>query len=106
MIIKLISTILFLSLFGCGTHSHQAQVNKYAYIQIIGEINEEKMVLDNGLPIILGDSTESFDLNGKTATKIRVQQGRHRITIYRKGGIIVDRLFYVSPGNVFEVELP
>ena len=106
MIIKLISVVLFLFLFGCGTHSHQTQVDKYSYIQVIGEVNEEKMVLDNGPPIALGDSTESFHLNGRTATKIRIQQGRHRITIYRRGQIILDRVFYVSPGNIFEVELP
>lgn len=98
--------LFILGLFSCGSYKHQAQLDKYAYFQITGELNGEKLVLDNGTPVAVEDEYESFDLNGRQATRIRVNQGKHRVTIYREDKVIVDRVFYVSSGNVFELELP
>ena len=105
LMIKITIGALLLTLSSCGTHEQKSQVNNYSYIQIIGEINKEKLVLNNQLPIKLS-SLESFKLGGEVATKIRIKQGRHRVTIYRGKEIILDRAFYVSPGNTFELELP
>ncbi|OIQ15954.1 MAG: hypothetical protein BM556_16805 [Bacteriovorax sp. MedPE-SWde] len=97
--------LLFITI-SCGTYKSQTQIDKYSYLQLVGEVNGEKLILDNGTAIKLGESTESFDLNGRTVTKIRIERGKHIVKITRNNEIIINRTFFVSSGNVFEMELP
>ena len=55
---------------------------------------------------VLGESLESFDLNGRTATRIQILPGTHEITLTRAGKMIMHRKIYVSDGHDFEVVLP
>ena len=106
MKVKLFILSLALLLVSCGSFKSQTQVDNYSYLQIVGEVDGEELSIDGRGGIVLGDTTESFDLNGKTVTKIRVEKGKHTMKISRNGKLIVNRVFYVSEGNIFEVELP
>jgi hypothetical protein len=91
---------------GCGTYQATTQVDDKAYVQIMGKPNAETIEIDGHSVGVLGDQLKSFYLNGRTATKIQIAKGTHRIKILRDGKVIVYRTFFVSSGNVFEVDLP
>ncbi len=103
LILALFTSLL---LTACGTYQANTQVDDSAYLQIMGEPNAEVVELDGQSIGTLGDQLKSFDLNGRTATKIQVPQGTHKIKIIRNGKAVIYREFYVSSGNVFEVSLP
>ena len=103
---KFITIIILAGLFSCGTYRQQTQVNESTYLQIIGEPKGETLILDNDVPIVLDDDIEISEINGQTVMKFRITKGKHTIKILRDGKIIVNRVFYISSGNVFELELP
>jgi hypothetical protein len=94
-----------LALTACGTYQQTVQVDDKAYLLIIGEANGNVVTIDNGKPLELEKDTTSFDLNGVTATKIEVSIGTHTVKISKNGELKVNRKFYVSTGNSFEVKL-
>ena len=96
---------LLLTLTACGSYQQTVQVQDKSYLLIIGDPTGSVLTIDNGQPIKLGEDTSSFDLYGKTATKIQLKIGNHTIKIIRNGEVRVHRKFYVSNGNNFEVEL-
>lgn len=104
---KKLSLILgmFLALTACGSYQQTVQVQDKAYLLIIGDPSGSILTIDNGNPIKLGIDTSSFDLYGKTATKIQIQIGTHTVKIVKNGEIKVYRKFYISNGNSFEVEM-
>lgn len=102
--ILMIISALFL-LVGCGTYSQTVQVDDNAYLLLIGEPSGHVVTIDAGQPIDLSNDTTSFNLNGKTATKIQVLTGTHSVKIVKDGNLLVNRKFYVSTGTSFEVQL-
>lgn len=96
---------MVLALAGCGTYEQTVQVDDKAYLLIIGDPAGGIATIDNGTPLTLGKDTVSFDLNGQTATKIEIPIGSHTIRITKNGELRVNRKFYVSTGNSFEVRL-
>ena len=75
---KKLSLILgiILTLTGCGSFQQTVQINDKSYLLLIGEPAGNILTIDNGKPIKLGVDTSSFDLRGKTATKIQVEVGQ------------------------------
>lgn len=96
---------LALTLIACGSFQQTTQVDDKAYLLIIGEPTGSIVTIDNGPPMELGKDTSSFELNGVTATKIEISIGTHTVKITKNGDIQVNRKFYVSTGNSFEVKL-
>jgi len=96
---------LILTLTACGSYQQTVQVQDKSYLLIIGDPSGSILTIDNGQPIKLGVDTSSFDLYGKTATKIQIEIGTHTIKIIKNGEVIIHRKFYVSNGNSFEVEM-
>ncbi|MFV1985099.1 MAG: hypothetical protein ACC657_16240 [Thiohalomonadales bacterium] len=100
--------IILLSLFiisSCSTYRQSVQVDEKSYLLLIGEHRGNVIIIDDGKPINIDDETVSFDLNGKTATKIQISTGSHTLKIMKNGTLTVNRKFYVSAGKSFEVQL-
>ena len=97
---------LLVLLVGCGTYSHQVASDGSSYLLLIGEPEGESVKIDGAAPFVLGKNTESFDLNGREATKIRIPRGKHRVKITRGGNLLLDRVFFISEGQSFELEIP
>lgn len=102
-LLVLIGTVLALT--ACGSFQQTVQVDDKAYLLIIGEPSGSIVTIDSSEPLELGKDTVSFDLNGQTATKIEISIGSHTVKITKNGNIKVNRKFYVSTGNSFEVKL-
>jgi len=94
-----------LMITGCGKYSQTVQVSDDAYLLLMGDTTGYVLVIDNDSPVDLENDTTSFDLNGKTATKIKIVTGAHTIKITKNGNVTINRKFYVSTGNSFEVNL-
>jgi hypothetical protein len=101
--ITMIAPLLILT--ACSTYSHSVQVDDKAYLLLIGEPDGALLTIDNGRPIDLDKNTTSYELHGKTATKIQVSIGSHSVKVIRDGILVINRNFYVSTGTSFEVEL-
>jgi len=99
----IILTLVLIS--SCSTYRQSVQVDDKAYLLLIGEPDGNIITIDNGKKINLSEETVSFDLNGKIATKIQISTGSHTLKIMKKGILKVNRKFYVSAGNSFEVQL-
>lgn len=100
--------IIIMALFvitSCGTYRQSVLVDDKAYLLLIGDPNGSVVTIDNGKQIDLSQETTSYDLNGKTATKIEVSIGSHTVKIIKNGNLTVNRKFYVSTGTSFEVQL-
>lgn len=104
---KKLSLILgmILMLTACGSYQQTVQVQDKSYLLILGDPSGSILTIDNGKPIKLGVETTSFDLYGRTATKIQIQIGAHTVKIVKNGEVRVHRKFYISNGNSFEVEM-
>lgn len=107
MILKkfFILTILIVFVSGCGTYRQSVQVDDKAYLLLIGNPGGNVVTIDNNKPIRLAEETASYNLNGRTATKIQVSIGTHTVTVEKDGKVIIKRKFYVSTGDSFEVQL-
>ena len=107
MILKklFILTTLIIFITGCGTYRQSVQVDDKAYLLLIGNPRNHIVTIDNDRPIRLDEETTSYNLNGKTATKIQVSIGTHTVTVEKDGKVIIKRKFYVSTGDSFEVQL-
>jgi len=105
MKILLIILGIMLTLTACGMYQQTVQVDDKAYLLIIGDPSGNVVTIDNAKPIELEKDTVSFDLNGATATKIEITIGAHTVKIVKNGKLKVNRKFYVSTGNNFEVRL-
>ena len=104
-LILLISIVFFFTACG-GKNYTVSQVSSHAYLLIKGETTKEKLFLDSSRVIVLGKDTDSYTLdNGENANKIRISEGTHLLKITREGKVIINRKFFVSPGNTFEVNL-
>ncbi|MEE2730792.1 MAG: hypothetical protein VYA55_08205 [Pseudomonadota bacterium] len=97
---------LFSLLAACGSFQSVTQTEESTYLQLEGNPAGVQLKLDDTHQLDLERDTTSFDLNGKTITKIIIQPGRHRVTLTRNQQLLVDREFYVSEGNGFEVKIP
>jgi hypothetical protein len=101
-----ISLVLVTLLGACGSYRSTTQVDGVSFIEISGLPHGEQVMID-GQPVgTLGDDLKSFDLNGRTVTRIEVPPGTHEVVIEREGKIIVKRKIYLSDGNNAEVNLP
>lgn len=96
---------MILILTACGSYQQTVQVQDKSYLLILGDPSGSILTLDNGKPIKLGVETTSFDLHGRTATKIQIPIGSHTVKIIKNGEVRVHRKFYISNGNSFEVEM-
>lgn len=99
--------IVSLSLFSCGGKNFIVnQVEKHSYVLIKGESKKEQVIIDNGQPLVLGTDTKEYKLDdGVNASKLQINEGTHTIKIIRDGNVIIERKFYVTPGDSFEVNL-
>ena len=96
---------MVLVLAACGAYQQTVQVSDKAYLLIIGDPDGGVVTIDDGKALAMEKDTVSFDLNGQTATKIEITIGSHTVKITKNGELIVNRKFYVSNGNSFEVRL-
>jgi hypothetical protein len=104
-ILIVVASLLLLVLSGCGTYSQSVQVDDHAYLLLTGNPEGNVVVIDDGKPIDLSKETKSFVLNGQQATKIKIPIGKHTVKVAKNGVLMINRVFYVSSGNSFEVEL-
>ena len=101
----LILSCCVLLLTACGSFHETVQKDDVAWLQMIGQPQGELLYIDDSSPLVLGKDTRSFDLNGKVATKISIGTGMHELRVVRGNSTVIHRKFYVSSGNVFEVNL-
>lgn len=101
-----ITTLLVALLSACGSYQAVTQVDSVGYIQFTGEPSNEQILINGQNVGTLGDSLESFDLNGKTVTRVQVTPGTHEVEVRRDGKTVVKRKIYLSDGNNAEVNLP
>ncbi len=103
----IIYSIMSLFLFSCGGKNFTVnQVESYSYVLIKGDSKKEQVIIDNGQPLILGTDTKEYKLDdGINASKLQINEGTHSIKIIRDGNVIIQRNFFVTPGNSFEVNL-
>jgi len=102
-VLMIIIGLLMIS--GCGKYNQTVQVSDGAYLLLIGDPAGNVISIDNNEPINLEQKTKSFYLNGKTATKIKIQTGTHILKVVKNGVVTINRKFYVSTGTSFEVDL-
>lgn len=102
---KILIILMLFVVTACGTYRQSVQVDDNAYLLLIGDPSGSVVTIDDGKPIDLSQETTSYDLNGKTATKIQLSIGSHTVKITKSGEITVNRKFYVSTGTSFEVQL-
>lgn len=100
----LLACVAFL-LAACGSFKTVSQTEETTYLQLLGNKEGVVLVLDQSTTVNL-DTLQSFELNGKEATRITVPAGQHRVTLTRNGALLVDRNIYVSEGNAFDITLP
>jgi len=101
----LLIVIAFFMVTSCGSYRETVQVDDKAYLLLIGEPDGNIVTIDNSKPIVLGQDTTSFHLNGETATKIEVSIGTHTVKVTKEGVLTINRKFYVSTGNSFKLKL-
>ncbi|MFC6440853.1 hypothetical protein [Bowmanella sp. JS7-9] len=101
---SLIAFISALFLFGCSSGFQSVtQVDDKAFLQINADVRQYNVILD-GQPLATS-TAEPFSLNGKSVTQFAVAKGSHTVEIYMGNSLLVKRKFYVTNGNVFEVNL-
>ena len=98
--------ILALGLSACGTYSSVTQVEELAYLQLAGNIDDVVMTLNEGEPQNLDQTTQPFNLNGTQVIKISIPPGQHVVKFERDDELLMLRKFYVSEGNIQEINLP
>lgn len=101
-------SILLALVAGCGGKNFTVtQVEQYSYIIVKGSPNGEQLFIDDEkVPLILGTDTQTYKLDeGISASKIQIKEGQHKIKILRAGKVVVNRTFFVTSGNTFEVNL-
>lgn len=104
--ILLSAVVLFtLVLVGCGTYRQTVQIDDHAYLLLIGNPENNVVVIDGGNPIDLAKDTTSFSLDGRQVTKIQISIGKHTVKVTMGGTLKIYRVFYVSTGTSFEIEL-
>jgi hypothetical protein len=104
--LKISAILFFLSvLSACGSYNQVVQVNDQAFLLLIGNPHNSILYIDSGPAINLSADTISFNLNGSKATKIAIPIGNHTIKIEKNGKAIINRVFFVSTGDSFEVKL-
>lgn len=103
--------ILFLSVAllvgSCGGENFTVtQVENHAYLLIKGDSQKEQLIIDKNAPLVLGVDTKEYRLDdGVNASKLQIEEGTHTIKVIRDGNVIIQRSFYVTPGNTFEVNI-
>lgn len=103
----LVCFIMSTFLFSCGGKNFIVnQVESHSYVLIKGDSKKEQVIIDNGQPLVLGADTKEYKLDdGVNASKLQINEGTHTIKIIRDGNVIIQRNFFVTPGNSFEVNL-
>ncbi len=101
----ILAAIFIITLNGCGSYSSVNQTDDGTYLLLIGEPQSGLLTIDGGEPLALGSDTKSFNLNGQTVTKIAIRPGTHNILLQSNGQTTINRKFFVSEGNSFEVKL-
>lgn len=101
-----IGTVVATLLSACGSYQSTTQVDGVSYIQFSGETSKEQVSIDGQHAGTLGDDLESYDVNGKTVTRVQVQPGTHDVVVTRDGKEVVKRRIFISDGNSAEVNLP
>ena len=107
MIKNILLISLLVSFASCGGKNFTVnQVETHAYLLIKGESKKEQVFIDTSSPLVLGVDTKEYDLDdGVKASKIQISEGTHNLKIMRNNKVIIERNFYVTPGNSFEVNL-
>lgn len=107
MIKKVLMLFILATLSACGGKNFTVnQVESHAYLLIKGESKKEQVFIDSSSPLILGIDTKEYELDdGVKASKIQISEGTHNLKIIRNNKVIIQRNFYVTPGNSFEVNL-
>lgn len=107
MIKKILFLTLMISFTACGGKNFTVnQVESHAYLLIKGNSKKEQIFIDSNSPLILGVDTKEYELDdGIKASKIQISEGAHNLKIIRNDKVIIQRNFYVTPGNSFEVNL-
>lgn len=104
---KWLGAALLLALFGCGTFEQTKQAESSAYLLLRGNHYQKLLQIDEQPAVIIGKETHGFVLDGERVTKIAVPPGKHRVTLSEPSGkVSVDRIIYMSEGNVFEIQVP
>lgn len=98
-------TIFFILLASCSSHYKSVtQVNEKAFLQIEGNYWGTQLIIDNQKPInISKNNIKSFNLDGRDVVLFPISTGKHSLKIIREEQVIVNKAFYVSNGNTFEV---
>ena len=108
MIKPLLGMILVLTLAGCSSHFQSVnQINESAFLQLEGNFINSQLVIDDNDPVDLtNDKVNTFTLKGKTVARFPVSTGKHTLKVITDNVVVVERVFYVSNSNTFEVVVP
>jgi len=93
-------------LTACGYHQAATQKSDTAYLLFIGPPQGEQVEIDGSTRLTLGSDTRSYNLNGKTATKIAIPAGTHTVKLSRQGQLLIHRKIFVTEGNQYEIQIP
>lgn len=107
MIKKLFFFIVLIAFASCGGKNFTVnQVDSHAYLIVKGKSNKETVIIDSFPGLILGVDTKEYILDdGVNASKIQINEGAHNLKIIRNNNVIIQRNFYVTSGNTFEVNI-
>ena len=105
---KFITLALALLVSACSSHYQSVTaVDDIAYLQLNGNFIGAQLVLDNAPAISLAKKNiKTFTIDSKLTAKFPVTKGTHQLKIMRQGTVIVQRKFYISAGQSFEVMVP
>lgn len=107
MIKQLFLLIVLTVITSCGGKSFTVnQVESHAYLIIKGKSAKETVIIDSSPGLVLGIDTKEYVLDdGISASKIQIKEGTHNLKIIRNNNVIIQRNFYVTSGNAFEVNI-
>ncbi len=98
--------LVIMMVTACGSFKSVTQLEESTYIQFVGNPKGVVFTLDKATQVNLGEDTKSFDLNGKTITKIVITPGEHEVKLERGGQLLMHRKLFVSEGNATEITIP
>ncbi len=103
----IIACLFLFTLCSCSSHYRSVnQVNDQALLQLSGNFLNTELSIDGGDNVIIDEKVKIYELNDKQVVEFPISTGKHSVKIFKDGLMIVNRVFYSSNGNVFEVVVP
>lgn len=100
-----ILAILTLLISACTSVSYTTQNDENSYLQLEGNFQNTNIQLGDE-NYFVGETTESFELNGQPVVKIEVASGKHELVVSKDDKIVIQKYIFLSEGQTFAVSIP